>query len=84
MKKVKIIISLVLTVAIVIVGCGAFNVSAGKDSDLKNEISRLEQQSKELEKQIQALRNQNADQKKIANAIQAKINNTTQKIKCTK
>ncbi len=80
MKKVKIILSLILAVAIVTVGCGVFNVSAGKDSDLKNEISRLEQESKELEKQIQALRNQNADQKKIAAAIQAKIDNTTQQI----
>lgn len=74
------IVALVLTVVLVGVSCGAFGVSASRESELKNEISRLEQQSKEIEAKIKKLKNQNANQQEIADALQQKINNAEKQI----
>lgn len=67
-------IAVILTIVLVI-GCGVLSVSADRQSDLQSEINALEKQSQKLEAQIKDLKAQNASQKKIANAIQAKIDN---------
>ena len=80
MKFVKKTIALLLTVVIASVSCGAFGVSASRESELKSEIKRLEQQSKEIEAKIKKLKSQNADQQEIADALQQKINNAEKQI----
>lgn len=80
MNKIKRLVAFILTVVIVVVGCGVFGVSADRESELKNEISRLEQQSKDIEAKIKKLKSQNANQQEIANALQDKINNTEKQI----
>lgn len=80
MRKIKKSIALILTVVLVFIGCGAFGASASRESELKNQISRLQQQSKEIEAKIKSLKQQNADQQEIADALQQKINNAEQQI----
>ena len=79
MFKFKKAIAFCLTL-ILLVGCAFLQSSAASESQLKNEISALEQQSKQIEAKIKKLKAQNADQQTIADAIQSKINNIQQQI----
>ncbi len=54
--------------------------SASEVDDYKSQLAQLEQQQKELEKEIAALKGDKADQNKIKAAIQKKINNTQSQI----
>lgn len=65
---------------LLLVGCAFLQSSAASETQLKNEISALEQQSKQIEAKIKKLKAQNADQQTIADAIQSKINNIQQQI----
>jgi len=80
LKKFKRIISIILVVVLTVVSSFVLNASGASESQLRNEISKLEQQSKEIEAQIKKLKGQNADQQAIVNAIEKKIANTQQQI----
>lgn len=80
LKKIKRIISIILAVVISVVSCCILSASGATESQLRDEISKLEQQSKEIEAQIKKLKGQNADQKAIVAAIEKKIANTQQQI----
>ena len=79
MFKFKRALALVLSVFL-IVGCSFMQSSAASESQLKNEISALEQKSKQIEAKIKTLKAQNADKQAVANAIQSKIDNIQQQI----
>ena len=53
---------------------------AKSKEEINNEISALEQKTKELEKQIKVLKDQKADQNAIKKKIQQKVDNTKEQI----
>ncbi len=69
-----------LVIAVTVISIGFSTASADTQSDLRNKISQLEQESSNLESKIKSLKSQGADQQKVANAFQAKINNTQAQI----
>ena len=75
-------VSVLLCVAIFVVAFSVgFNASADKASDTREEINKLQQQSKELEAEIKKLKGEKAEQQVVLNAIEKKISNTQAKIK---
>jgi len=59
-------------------------VSASSTSQMRNEIERLEEESKKLEKEIAELKSQKAEQQKIKDSLNAQITNTQKEISaCT-
>ena len=73
-------IALALSI-IMLVSVGVLSTSADRQTDLQSQINKLEKQSKDLEAQIKKLKGENAGQQKIADALQAKINNTESQIR---
>lgn len=78
--KFKKIISALLVSVILITSSTFLSVSGASQSQLQQEINRLEEQSKKLESEIKSLKKQNADQQSIVNAIENKISNTQSQI----
>ncbi len=79
-KNCKKVISALLAAVLLVTACSFMSASGATQSQLQQEINRLEQQSKELEAQIKELKKQNASQQAIVNAIEKKIQNTQQQI----
>lgn len=85
MRKGNIKKILALFVAAVMLTC-SFGVTAGAKSttQMRSEISDLEQKSKSLESKIAKLKKEKSDQQAVKSALQEQIDNTQQKIeKCT-
>ncbi len=80
MKLSKRIMTVLLSVVLFVVSSCVMGVSGASESQLKDEIAKLEQQSKELEAQIKNLKKQNANQQAVVDAIEKKISNTQQQI----
>ncbi len=73
----KILIAFLCAAMIIITPMSA---AAKSKEEINNEISDLEQKTKELEKQIKVLKDQKADQNAIKKKIQQKVDNTKEQI----
>ncbi len=71
---VKRLISLIMCFMIVFVTVSV-SVSAATQSQLQNDINKLQQQSNEIQKEINALKSKKSDEKAILTAVQKKIAN---------
>ena len=58
----------------------SFTIKADTESSLRNEIAKLQEESKRLEAEIKQLKNKKADQSAILAAVQKKISNTQAQI----
>ncbi len=80
-KTLKRIFSLILSVFLFVTAFNLpFNVSADTESDLRNEIAKLQQQSKEIEAEIARLKKDKDNQAAVLAAVQKKISNTQAQI----
>lgn len=81
-KNKKSIVSLLLCLTLFVAGfSGGLKSSADAASDTQAEINRLQQQAKDLDKNIKDLKNQKASQQAILSAIEAKVANTQAQVR---
>lgn len=73
-------LSVVLVVSLVFTAFFTADISADTKSDIQNEISRLEQESAKLEKEIKQYQGKINDQKKLKDAIERKMANVQSQI----
>ncbi|MCQ2449195.1 MAG: hypothetical protein MJ132_03260, partial [Clostridia bacterium] len=69
-----------LVVVMTALSTAAFSTSAKTESQLRNEIAKLERESSNIDKQIGELKSTKAEKQKIVDAYQVKINNMRQQI----
>lgn len=80
-KLIKRITSIVMCFSLLLsISSFSFTAKADTESSLRNEIAKLQEESKRLESEIKQLKNKKADQSAILNAVQKKISNTQAQI----